>query len=422
MDRDMDFESTLLRLGLALALGLLVGLQRERAASRVAGVRTFALITLFGAVAGATVAQLGPWLVPAGALALAALLVMANIAKLRADPDPGMTTEVAVLLMYGVGAYLAVGHVGVAVTVTGAAVLLLHFKQPMHQAVRALGKSDMTAIMQFALVTLVILPILPDRTYGPYDVLNPREIWWMVVLIVSINLAGYVAAKLLGARRGALLGGALGGLISSTATTVSYARRSRAAGAGDAPAQAGLAALVIVVASTVSFARVLVEVAVVAPAQLAAIAAPLGVMFGWMLVLSAGAWLLGRGDASQSLPERGNPAELRPALIFGALYALIILAVAFAKARFGDAGLYPVAVISGMTDMDAITLSTSNLAAQGRLAPPTAWRLILLAALANIVFKGASACVLGSPALRLRIVVLFGLALAGGAGILWFWR
>jgi uncharacterized membrane protein (DUF4010 family) len=423
MDRsDMDFETTLLRLGLALALGLLVGLQRERAASRVAGVRTFALITLFGAVAGSTVSALGPWLVPAGALALATMLVMANIAGLRDNPDPGMTTEVAVLLMYAVGVYLVVGHVEAAVAVTGATVLLLHLKQPMHRAVRAMGEADMTAIMQFALVTLVILPILPDRTYGPYDVLNPREIWWMVVLIVSINLAGYVVAKL-GTRRGALLGGLLGGLISSTATTISYARRSRATGAAatEAPARAGLAALVIVVASTVSFARVLVEVAVVAPSQLAPMAAPLGAMFGCMLALSAGAWLLGRGDAPRSLAERGNPAELKPALVFGALYALIILAVAFAKSRFGTAGLYPVAVISGMTDMDAITLSTSNLAAQGRLEPLTAWRLILLGALANIVFKGTCACVLGSPALRVRIAVLFGLALAGGAGILLLW-
>lgn len=419
----MDFESTLLRLGLALALGLLIGLQRERVASRVAGVRTFALITLFGAVAGSTVSQLGPWLVPAGALALAAMLVMANIAQLREDPDPGMTTEVAVLLMYAVGVYLVVGHVEAAVAVTGAVVLLLHLKQPMHRAVRAMGEADMAAIMQFALVTLVILPLLPDRTYGPYGVLNPREIWWMVVLIVSINLAGYVASKLLGTRSGALLGGVLGGLISSTATTISYARRSRATGAAakQAPAQAGLAAVVIVVASTVSFARVLVEVAVVAPSQLAAMAAPLGAMVGCMLVLSAAAWLLGRGDAPQSLPIRGNPAELKPALVFGALYALVIVAVAFAKSQFGTAGLYPVAVISGMTDMDAITLSTSNLAAQGRLEPQTGWRLILLAALANIVFKAACACILGSPALRMRIVVLFGLALAGGTAILLLW-
>ena len=420
----MDFDSTLLRFALALALGLLVGLQRERAASRVAGVRTFALITLFGAVAGSTVSTLGPWLVPAGALALAAMLVMANIANLRDGPDAGMTTEVAVLLMYAVGVTLVVGHIEAAVAVGGAVVLLLHFKQPMHRAVRALGEADMKAIMQFALVTLVILPILPDRSYGPYDVLNPREIWWMVVLIVSINLAGYVAAKLLGTRSGALLGGVLGGLISSTATTISYARRSRTtpAAEADAPPQAGLAALVIVVASTVSFVRVLAEVAVVAPAQLAAMAAPLGAMFGGMLALSAAAWLLGRRDHSQALPDSGNPAELKPALVFGALYALIILAVAFAKGRFGTAALYPVAIGSGMTDMDAITLSTSSLAAQGRLEPQAAWRLILLAALANIVFKGACACVLGSPALRMRIVVLFGLALAGGAAILLLWR
>jgi uncharacterized membrane protein (DUF4010 family) len=420
----MDLESTLLRLGVALALGLLVGLQRERAASRVAGVRTFALITLFGAVAGLTTPVLGAWLVPAGALALAAMLVMANIAKLRDDPDPGMTTEVAVLLMYAIGAYLAVGHMEAAVAVSGAVVLLLHFKQPLHQAVRAMGAGDMTAIMQFALVTLVVLPILPDRTYGPYDVLNPRQTWWMVVLIVSINLAGYIAAKLLGARSGALIGGVLGGLVSSTATTISYARRTRETipGAKEAPAQAALAAVVIVVASTVSFARVLVEIAVVAPSQLAAMAAPLGAMMACMLVVAVVAWLLGRRDTSRSLPERGNPAELKPALIFGALYALVILAVAFAKSRFGAAGLYPVAVISGMTDMDAITLSTSNLAAQGRLDAQTAWRLILLAALANLVFKGACACVIGSPALRTRIVILFGLALAGGAGILLLWN
>jgi uncharacterized membrane protein (DUF4010 family) len=419
----MDLETTLLRLGIALALGLLVGLQRERAESRVAGVRTFALITLLGAVAGLTVPRLGPWMVAAGAVALASMLVMANVAKLREDPDPGMTTEVAVLLMYAVGAYVVVGHVEAAVAVTGAVVLLLHFKQPIHGVIRKMGETDMAAIMRFALVSLVILPILPDRNYGPYDVLNPRQIWWMVVLIVAIGLAGYVAAKLFGERSGALLGGVMGGLISSTATTVSVARRSRdahasaAAGAG----QAGLAALVIVVASSVSFARTLIEVAVVAPSQLKAVAAPLGAMLACMLLVSAAAWLLQRGHGSTELAEQGNPADLKPALIFGALYALVILAVAFAKDRFGAAGLVPVAIISGMTDMDAITLSTANLAEQGRLESATMWRLIMLAALANLVFKGASACMLGSAALRLRIIVLFGVAVAAGGAILWVW-
>jgi uncharacterized membrane protein (DUF4010 family) len=421
----MELQSALLKLGIALALGLLVGLQRERAASRVAGVRTFALITLFGAIAALAAEALGPWLVAAGALALAAMLVMANVAKLKDEPDPGMTTEVAVLLMYGVGAYLVDGHTAVAVAVGGAVVLLLHFKDPMHRAIDAMKERDMTAVMQFALITLVVLPVLPNETYGPFDVLNPYEIWLMVVLIVTISLVGYVAYKLLGAQAGALLGGVIGGLISSTATTVSFARRTRdgggATGKAGASAGAGLAALVIVVASSVSFARVIVEVAVVAPSQLRTIGVPLGAMLVWMVALSAAAWWLGRGEGASSLPEPENPAELKPALIFGALYAIVILALAFAKHRFGDAGLVPVAIVSGLTDMDAITLSTSNLAEQGRLEAVTAWRLILLAALANLVFKAACVFALGSAQLRVRVAVLFGLALAGGAAILLLW-
>ncbi len=421
----MDLKTTLIRLGAALALGLLVGLQRQRAASRVAGVRTFALITLFGTVAGLTASTIGPWLVAAGALALAALLVMSNVFKLgtEPEPDPGMTTEVAALLMYAVGVYLAFGHTTASVAVVGAIVLLLHFKRPLHHAIGALGETDMTAIMQFALITLVILPILPDRPYGPYDVLNPHEIWWMVVLIVSINLAGYVAVRRFGADSGALLGGLLGGLVSSTATTIAYARRSRSADTSSAGSnsQAAITALTIVVASTVAFARVLVEIAAVAPSLLRDVAAPLGAMFGWMLALSSAAWFAGRDSVPTQLPESGNPAELKPALIFGAIYAIVIFAVAVATDRFGFAGLYPVALLSGLTDVDAITLSTANLAVQQRLDATTAWRLILLASLANLVFKGTAACVLGSPALRVRILVLFAVAVAGGAAILLLW-
>lgn len=412
----------MLKLTLALALGLLVGLQRQRAASPVAGVRTFALITLLGAIAGLTTGAFGPWLVGAGALGVAALLVLAGIAKLRDDNDPGITTEVAVLLMYAIGAYLAVGETIVAVVATGAITLLLHFKEPMHRAIGNMDDADMAAIMQFALVTLVILPLLPDRTFGPLDVLNPREVWWMVVLIVSINLAGYAALKRLGARGGALLGGLLGGLASSTATTVSYARRTKR-GEDDpqGPTGAELAALVIVLASSVSFLRILVEVAIVAPTQWMSIAGPLGAMLGWMLLLSAGAYIHAGRQQASGLPVRGNPAELRTAVLFGGLYALVILAVAFAKHYLGDAALYPVAAVSGLTDVDAVTLSTANLSVRDRIDPSTAWRLILIAGLSNLAFKGASAIVLGSPALRTRITILFGLAIAGGVVILFAW-
>lgn len=417
----MDLHTTLFKLALALGLGLLVGLQRERGDSRIAGIRTFPLIALFGALMALTAPVLGPWPVAAGLLALAALLVVANVAKMRIEVDPGLTTEVAVLLTYGLGVYLVIGHTAAAVAVAGTAVLLLYLKAPMHRVVGAMSERDVTAVMQFALVTLVVLPVLPDRAYGPFDVLNPYRIWLMVVLIVAISLAGFVAYRFTGAQAGALLGGLVGGLVSSTATTVSYARRTR--GERQGRSSAALATVVIVVASMVSLLRIAIELAVVVPAQFTAIGAPLGVLFTWMLLLSAAAWWLGRrGAAAGELPEPENPAELKPALIFGALYALVLLAVAFVKQRFGDAGLYPVAVISGMTDMDAITLSTANLAAAGRLEPAVTWRVILLAALANLAFKGACAIVLGSPALRVRVGIFFGLALAGGTLILMLWR
>ncbi|HEY9024183.1 MAG TPA: MgtC/SapB family protein, partial [Burkholderiaceae bacterium] len=396
--------------------------QRERVDSRIAGVRTFPLMTLFGALTALLAQALDAWaVVAAGLLALTAMLIIANLAKLKLEADPGLTTEMAALLMYAVGAYVVVGHAEAAIFVGGAVLLLLHLKGPMHRFVAAMGERDLSAIMQFALITLVILPVLPNRTYGPYDVLNPFKVWLMVVLIVAVSLGGYVAYKVIGARAGTLLAGVVGGLVSSTATTLSFARRTHAGSEqADAPAIA-LAAQVIVVASTVALPRLIVAIAIVAPAQALAMAGPLGALFAWMLALSALAWLRGRHEADGELPEVDNPAELKPALIFGALFALITLAVAFVKQRFGDAGLYPVAVISGLTDMDAIALSTANLAAGGRLAVATAGELILVAELSNLAFKAGSAMVVGAAALRTRIAFYFGLAIAGGAAILLFW-
>ncbi|NML17792.1 MgtC/SapB family protein [Azohydromonas sp. G-1-1-14] len=409
-------ETSLFKLALALGIGLLMGLQRQRVDSRLAGIRTFPLIALFGALMALSAPAFGPWLVAAGLIALALLLLIANLIKLRTQTDPGMTTEVAVLLCYGLGAYLVIGHTEAAVAVAGTAVLLLYMKDPLHRAIGAMSERDVMAVMQFALVTLVVLPVLPDRTYGPYDVLNPFRIWLMVVLIVTINLAGFVAHKLSAGQTGALLAGVVGGLVSSTATTVSYARRSRSE-ASD-PAAAALAALVIVVASAVSLLRVTLMVGVLASGLFLDIAWPLCALLGGLVLLSALAWWRGRRREAGTMPEAGNPAELKPALVFGALYAVVILAVAFVKERFGDAALYPVALLSGLTDVDAITLSTLNLAQAGRLEAEVTSRLILLAVLANIAFKGGCALLLGSPALRPRIALYFGLALAGGAALL----
>src|SRR5258706_1935773 len=216
MDPELTLSDTLTRLGIALGLGLLVGMQRERTDSHLAGIRTFPLITMLGTVAGLLALRFGGWVVAAGLLSLAAIVIFSNRARADLPPDPGITTEVATLLMFGVGAYLVPGYASVAVALVGTVAVLLHLKPEMHAFARRVGDKDFKAIMQFVLVTLVILPVLPNREYGPYQILNPFKIWVLVVLIVGISLGGYIAYKFLGATSGSLVAGVLGGISSTT--------------------------------------------------------------------------------------------------------------------------------------------------------------------------------------------------------------
>jgi uncharacterized membrane protein (DUF4010 family) len=212
-----------------------------------------------------------------------------------------------------------------------------------------------------------------------------------------------------------MMGGILGGIISSTATTVSYARRSR-----QARGSSKLAAQVILIASTVVFVRVLMLIAATAPASLREAGPPLGAMLGVMMVLSVGTWFVDR-HAKVQMPPQGNPTELKSAILFAALFALVTLGVAAAKEHFGQRGLYVVAILSGLTDMDAITLSTTQIIQSGQTDVHTGWRLILAAALANLVFKAATTAVLGDRKLFLRVSALFGVAFAAGILILILW-
>jgi len=405
------------QLAVSLGLGLLLGLERERQESSIAGIRTFPLISLFGTVCAQIGQGIGDgWIVAAGLIGLAGILIFANVMKVKSgDLDAGMTTEVAVLLLYGVGVLLVVGSMAAAVVVGGAVAVLLHFKKAMHQFVARIGDRDMHAIMQFVVVSLIILPVLPQENYGPFGVWNPFKLWLMVVLIVGISLVGYVAYKLFGARAGALLGAVIGGIISSTATTVSFARR-----AANQAALAPLAAMVIMIAACLSFTRVLGEIAVVAPGSFPTMAPPLLVMLGICCTIAATLYVFS-GHSQSHMPEQKNPAELKSAIIFGLLYAIILLAVAVAENRFGQAGLFVVAVISGLTDMDAITLSTAQMTVSGGLNPVLAWKVIMIASLANFVFKFGIVAFLGSAALKWRVALAFAIAIAGGGGIIWFW-
>lgn len=420
---DAPDQSVIVDLLLALGLGLLVGFQRQAVREPVAGIRTFALVTLFGCLCGMMAPALGAWIVPAGLLAVASLLVVTNAvphAPLESSgghdrgEGAGLTTEVSALVLFLVGAWLPLGSHAVALVVAGAVAVLLWAKERLHDLVARTTAEDLHALMQFVLIALVILPVLPDRPFGPFAVLNPREIWLIVVLVVGVSLAGYLAQRAFGDRAGVVITGILGGVISSTATTVSMARRSTELVSPVVPA------VVTVIASTVAFIRVSALALALAGAYAPALAGPLIVMSVAMIALSVSQVLRTRaGSAAPAPPHR--PRELSTAIAFAALYAVVILAVAFARDRLGQSGLYGVSVLAGLTDVDAISLSTARLVAQDDLPVGTGWRMILVACLSNLVFKGGVAIFLGSRPFARVVTLSFTVAIVVGIGLLAFW-
>ncbi|MDT8340866.1 MAG: MgtC/SapB family protein [Longimicrobiales bacterium] len=401
---------------IAVGLGLMVGVEREGTGSPIAGIRTFPLITAFGVLSGLLAQPLGPWVPAAGLVVVAAFMVLGNaqLAR-RGEPDPGMTTEYASAVMFTVGVVLAFGWNALAVAATGTVLVLLHSKRPLERFAGRLGSEDRRALAQLALVGFVLLPAMPDRSLGPFGVLNPREIWLMVVLIVGISLGAYVLYRLLGGSAGALLGGALGGLISSTASTLTFSRMS-----AGRPGTAASAAVMIVVASTLVFARVVGEVAVVARGALPAMAPPLLVMMAGMAGI---VFVLHRraGEALRAPPPDEPPSDLKSAVVFGALYAVILVAVAYARRHLGPEGLYLVSAVSGLTDMDAITLSAAQLVQRGQLEASTAWRMILVGGMANLVFKAGIVLSAGHRAIRRPVLAAFGASIVLGGVLLVLW-
>lgn len=413
------------QLAISLALGLLVGLQRQHSESILAGVRTFPLVALLGTLCSSLDRQLTAhgWLIAAALIGLSTVVVVTNLRRSVANTtEPGLTTEIALLLMFAVGAYVVVGDRIVAIAVGAAVAVLLQFKPELHGLAARLGDEDLRAIMTFVLISCIVLPVLPDRTYDlptPLNVLNPFQTWLMVVLMVGISLGGYLLYKFLGHTAGLLFSGLLGGAISSTATTLSYARRTR-----HTPAASGLSTLVIAIASTTVYVRVLIEIAIVGTRFFPRLAAPIGIML-LASVLATAAWWLRVRQSADRMPEQKNPTELRSAVLFGLLFAGVLMALAATQRYVGRQGLYPIAAISGLTDMDAITLSTARMlqveSPSERIGVTEAWRLLVIATMSNLIFKAGLVAVAGDRRLLLQIGVLFSVPFATGALLLWLW-
>ena len=398
----------------SLAIGLLIGLERERQPDAKAGLRTFALVALLGTLSGliATSAGAGAgWVLAAGLLAVGATMLAALAITPPENGDPGTTSVVAMMVCYGLGAAVWFGHGSLAVMLAIATTLLLYFKSELHGWSRSLTRKDLISIFQFAVLSLVVLPILPDMDYGPYNAFNPRQAWRMVVLISGLSLAGYAALRFVGDRHGAALLGFFGGLVSSTATTMVFARHARAD-----PNLIRTATIVILLANLMVMLRLGLVTAVVAPSLFMQLAAVLGGGIAFGLATAVWSWRnLGAPGDHLPMPEVSNPTEIRTALSFGLLYAVVLFLAAWLQDVAGSKGIYFVALASGLTDVDAITLSSLRLYNLEKLGAQQAVFSVALATLSNLAFKSSLIIAIGGGLLARRALPGL-LAIAAGIG------
>jgi uncharacterized membrane protein (DUF4010 family) len=397
----------------SLAIGLLIGIERERNPAAKAGLRTFALTAVFGTLAAMLGERAGGAWLPGVGLALVGLAIVAAYLRAPAPDDPGTTTVIALLVTYALGALCWYDGRTLAAAIAVGVAALLYFKPELRGLLERFERRDLLAVLQFATLSVVILPVLPDRAFGPYGALNPYRIWLMVVLVSGLSLAGYMALRIVGVRHGFVLVGLFGGLVSSTATTLAYSKHARTGALVD------VAAGVIVLANLTVLVRLAIVAAVAAPAILPRLAPVLGAALAAGAAAAAVLWRRRLGaDGAPPLPAVSNPTELRAALGFGALFAVVLVAAAWLTDLAGERGLYAVALVSGLTDVDALTLSSLQLFSAGRLGAAEAVAAIALALLANTAFKLGLVATVGGKTLARRVILpALASVLAGAAAI-----
>jgi uncharacterized membrane protein (DUF4010 family) len=396
----------------ALGIGLLIGMERERLPDSAAGLRTFSLVAMLGCL----FAMLGEngggsWLLAVGLVVLSMTMVASNFSTVNEEKYRGFTSEAAIIVTYGLGAAVWFGHSSLAVMLAIATTILLYLKAELKQVTERMTTKDINSILQFAVLSLVILPILPSADFGPYDAINPRQVWWMVVLISGLALTGYLALRIVGARHGAALIGIFGGLASSTATTMMFSRH-----AAKHENLVQMSAIVILIANVMVMIRLGIIASLVAPSLINAIATVFlcGILPGVLMV--AYSWKMLNAAGELPMPEIKNPTELKTALSFGLLYGFVLLAAAWLQDIAGNSGLYMVALVSGLTDADASVLSTLRMFNLDRIVFNDAVIAVALALIANLMFKISLVISIGGkPLARHALPGLF--AIGGGMGI-----
>ena len=410
---------------IALFIGALVGIDREKRKTSadpvaIGGIRTFILFAEAGAISAWLSTQTGnAWIFVVSLLAISGVVTAGYLANTRVRPDSlGLTTEAAAIAVFLLGGATLFGFPGVAVGLAIATSALLAFKQPIHGLVDKIGSDDIYAGLKLLIATFIALPLLPDRALDPWGALNPYQLWLLVILIASLSLAGYIAVRWLGQGRGTAVTAVAGGMVSSTAVTLSFARRSREhpGGQGGALLTGG-----IVLAWMVMFGRVAVEVAVVNRALLPALWVPLASMGAAAGVVALGLLRGGGGferSAGGEVPLR-NPFSLTAAIRFALFFAAVLLVVVLVQTYLPGRGLYAVAALAGLSDVDAITLSMASCVGKGECVAQAGVTSIIIAALANTLVKCGMVVALGAPGLRRPI--LGATAAIVGSGLLALW-
>lgn len=431
----MQADHPFVCLAVALVSGLLIGIEREQSAPDdpeerkrefQGGVRTHPLVALTGALTALLSVHFGVGIVLAGLGVITIFLFLAYWGSLQKDRELGLTSELAFVVSFLLGVLStskgivespeqrAFVTIAIAVVVT----LILSAKPPLHRLAQKVSKEDVFATLKFLIVAVVVLPMLPNRAYGPLAVLNPFKIGLMVVLIAGVDFFGYVALRVLGPGRGLGVMGLLGGLASSTAVTLSVANRAK-----EAPKLAPAYALAAVMASSVMAPRVLAMVTLIHPALARIVWVPLvGISLGGLIA----SYVLYKRSRSESTKdaqlEIHNPFELAAALKWGAIFTAVLFLSKLAYVKLGQSGSYAAGVISGTTDVDAITLSMVGLAKSGDIADIVAVTTILLAVASNTIVKGTLATLIGGWAFGKLVLAAFGAMLVGGTvGLVWVW-
>lgn len=406
----------------ALFIGALVGIEREKkkveedATTAFGGIRTFILFALAGAISAWLSLQLKTtWIFVAASLIIAALILVAYILQNRESNSAlGLTSETAGVVVFLLGGTTLFGYKEIAVALAIATSAALAYKKPLHSLVGKIYEDDIYAGLTLLFATFIVLPVLPNKTIDPWQAINPYKMWLLVILISGLSLVGYVATRALGTKIGTSLTGLFGGLVSSTAVTLAFSKQSREV--EKSSKLMNILAASLLIAWTVMFIRILIEVVVVNIKLLPLLVVP---MITMAVITAVCAFLYYRWSSGQSSKQTQNvplqnPFSLVSALKFALLFGIVLLVVKYVQQNFASQGFYVVAALAGLTDVDAITLSMADYAKSGGDAK-TAVTSITIAAVANTLVKCGFVFFFGQGKIRTLIGIATAVILIGGA-------